>query len=69
MLKIVGEGTLMTVEVQDGATLEEVLEAAGLEYDPNATYRSLNGEIGPYDTLDAEGVVVFAVAEDNGSRR
>lgn len=67
MLKLVGEGTITSVEVEEGATLEEVLEAAGLDYNPDAVYRSLAGEItGPDAPVPSEGVLVYAVAEDNG---
>lgn len=65
-LKLVGEGTISEVEVPEGATLEQVLASAGLQYDPNTVYRTIGALLDRHDPVPTSGVLVFARAEDNG---
>jgi len=66
MLKIVGEGTMVKVEVPEGATLEDVLGAANMEYCDDMVYRTVGGMLNKQDKVPSEGVLVYAAAEDNG---
>ena len=66
-MKLLKAGSIVEVELEDGATLEEALEAAGMEYDPNAVYRTANNTLGNLsDPVSNDDVLVVAIPEDNG---
>jgi len=66
-VKLLKAGSIIDVELEEDATLEEALEAAGMEYNPDAVYRTANSTLGsPTAHVSDDDVLVVAIPEDNG---
>lgn len=67
MIKIVGVGEApKEVNVGTGATLRDVLAAAGLEYSNNRVYRHVTGGPMHLEDVVTDGVLVIGKPESNG---
>ena len=66
-IKIVTPGKIVTVETEEDLTLGEALEAVGMAFDAEATYRTPNAVLtGAEATVRPGDVIAAARAESNG---
>ena len=66
-MKLLKAGSIVDVELEEGATLADALKAAEMKYDSDAVYRTANSTLdGPSAHVSNVDVLVVAIPEDNG---